>query len=66
MTAVGAFAVENIDAFWPSIVRPLCRQYGSQQVWKTGLEVLNFPPNWLVSVREVELISSALKNKGEA
>ena len=50
---------------WASSLRPLVRQYGGEEGFKRGLEILHFPPNWMLTAEEAAVVITGFQQKGE-
>lgn len=56
MTGLGPATCPRSLSFihkWPAPLQQLCLTHGVDAVWKKGLGVLGFPPNWASTAKEV-------------
>lgn len=45
---------------WPTMLRPLVREFGAKRVYEKGMEVLGFPPTWVHAAGEIAAMEAAL------
>ena len=48
---------------WDERLHPLVKAFGVKKVFDVGLEVLQFPPTWMLTENEVATVISAFNEK---
>lgn len=45
---------------WPAPLLPLVEACGADAVWNTGIDILGFPPTWILDSNELRQVEEAL------
>lgn len=52
--------IHNIHIRWHWIMQSLVKLVGPQTVWDVGLKVLEYPPTWVDTHAEADIVESAV------